>query len=137
MVSSAKSSRSRRSTTKKPRTGASSLWRDTGSETSLPTSSPGFYTKAAAAPAYQWNGLYFGANFGGALNREDVTTAFGVAATDPSGVLGGVQVGYNYQLAPAWLVGIEGELDWTSAQAKNNFFDAAGMTALSVTSDHN
>jgi hypothetical protein len=30
-------------------------------------SSPGFYTKAAAATAYHWNGLYAGANFGGAL----------------------------------------------------------------------
>jgi opacity protein-like surface antigen len=97
-----------------------------------------FYTKAAAAPAFHWDGIYAGANFGGAWkNREDVTTPIGIAATDPSGVLGGVQLGYNYKLAPAWLVGIEGELDWTSAQGKNNFVDTTGAgTALSVTSDH-
>jgi opacity protein-like surface antigen len=102
----------------------------------------GFYTKAAAAPTYHWAGAYVGANFGGALNREDTTTPtitpIGFAATDPSGVLGGVQLGYNYKLAPAWLVGIEGELDWTSAQGKTNFIDPSGTpeTAFSLTSDH-
>jgi opacity protein-like surface antigen/outer membrane receptor protein involved in Fe transport len=99
--------------------------------------SPNVYTKAAAAPTYHWNGLYFGANFGGAFNREDVTTPIGIAATNPSGVLGGVQFGYNYLLAPHWLVGLEGELGWTSGQGKTNFIDPARTTALSVTSDHN
>jgi opacity protein-like surface antigen/outer membrane receptor protein involved in Fe transport len=93
--------------------------------------------KAVAAPAYRWTGPYVGANFGGAIGFEDVTTPIGAAATDSSGVLGGFQFGYNYQLAPSWLVGIEGELDWTSAQGKTNFIDPAGTAALSVTSDHN
>jgi opacity protein-like surface antigen/outer membrane receptor protein involved in Fe transport len=100
-----------------------------------PDNSPAFYTKAAAAPtAYHWPGFYFGANFGGAFNREDVTTPIGISATDPSGVLGGLQFGYNYQISP-WLIGIEGELDWTSAQGRTNFINPAA--ALSVTSDHN
>ncbi len=99
--------------------------------------SPDVYTQAPAAPAYHWAGLYFGANFGGAFNREDATTPIGVSATNPSGVLGGVQFGYNYLLVPQWLVGLEGELGWTSGQGKANFVDPAGTTALSVTSDHN
>ncbi len=99
--------------------------------------SPNAYAKAPAAPAYHWTGLYFGANFGGAFNREDVTTPIGVSATNPTGVLGGVQFGYNYLLAPHWLVGLEGELGWTSGQGRTNFIDPAGTTALSVTSDHN
>jgi opacity protein-like surface antigen len=98
---------------------------------------PDVYAKAPVAPAYHWTGLYFGANFGGVFNREDVTTPIGVAATNPSGVLGGVQFGYNYQFA-RWLVGVEADLDWTSAQGKTNFIDPAGVgPALSVTSDHN
>ncbi len=99
--------------------------------------SPDVYTKAAAVPAYHWAGLYFGANFGGVFNREDATTPIGVSTTNPSGVLGGVQFGYNYLLAPQWLIGFEGELGWTSGQGKANFIDPAGTTALSVTSDHN
>jgi len=99
-------------------------------------SSSGSYTRAPAATAYHWNGLYAGANFGGALHEgADVTTALGTSATNTSGVLGGVQIGYNYKFAPTWLVGIEAELDWTSAQGKTNFIDPA--TSLSVTSDHN
>jgi outer membrane autotransporter protein len=64
-----------------------------------------------------------------------VATALGGDTTNPSGVLGGLQFGYNYKLAPTWLVGIEAELDWTSAQGKANFIDPTA--SLSVTSDHN
>jgi opacity protein-like surface antigen len=48
-----------------------------------------------------------------------------------------LQFGYNYLVAPTWLVGIEAELDWTSAQGKTNFVDPAGTASLSITSDHN
>jgi opacity protein-like surface antigen/outer membrane receptor protein involved in Fe transport len=96
-----------------------------------------FPTKAAPAPAYRWTGPYVGANFGGAFSYEDVTTPIGVSATNSTGVLGGLQFGYNYKLAPTWQVGIEAELDWTSAQGKTNFIDPAGTASLSVTSDHN
>ena len=51
--------------------------------------------------------------------------------------LGGLQFGYNYLVAPTWLVGIEAELAWTSAQGKTNFVDPAGTASLSITSDHN
>ena len=101
---------------------------------------PGVYTKAAAAApiAYHWNGAYVGANFGGAFSAgEHVLTPIGWGATNPSGALGGLQFGYNYLVAPNWLVGIEGELGWTSAQGKTNFVDPAGTAALSITSDHN
>jgi opacity protein-like surface antigen/outer membrane receptor protein involved in Fe transport len=101
---------------------------------------PGFYTKAAAvAPiAYHWNGAYVGANFGGAFSAgEHVLTPIGTDRTNPSGALGGLQFGYNYLVAPNWLVGIEGELGWTSAQGKANFVDPAGTASLSITSDHN
>lgn len=101
---------------------------------------PGFYTKAAAvAPvAYYWNGAYVGANFGGVFSaREHVLTPIGTDRTNPSGALGGLQAGYNHLVAPNWLVGIEGELGWTSAQGKTNFVDPAGTAALSITSDHN
>jgi opacity protein-like surface antigen len=100
---------------------------------------PGVYTKArASAPTYYWAGLYVGANFGGAFSAgENVLTPIGYGATNPSGALGGLQFGYNYLVTPTWLVGLEGELGWTSAQGKANFVDPAGTAALSLTSDHN
>src|SRR5262249_25890653 len=109
-----------------------------GAPEKTPDVLPAYYTKAAATTgtAYHWNGLYAGANFGGALSAgEGVATAIGGETTNSSGVLGGLQFGYNYKFAPTWLVGIEGELDWTSAQGKANFIDPTA--SLSVTSDHN
>jgi opacity protein-like surface antigen len=99
---------------------------------------PGFYTKApATAPTvYYWAGPYVGANFGGALSSgEHVLTPIGWGSTNPSGVLGGLQFGYNYLAAPSWLIGIEGELGWSSAQGKANFVDPTA--SLSITSDQN
>jgi opacity protein-like surface antigen len=90
----------------------------------------------ALAPAtYNWSGAYVGANFGFAFDREDVTAPLGIFATDPSGVLGGVQLGYNYLFSSSWLLGIEGEFDWTSAAGNTNFNNVAAVG--SVTSDHN
>jgi outer membrane receptor protein involved in Fe transport/opacity protein-like surface antigen len=101
---------------------------------------PGVYTKAPtpAATVYYWAGPYVGANFGGAFSAgEHVLTPIGWGSLNPSGVLGGLQFGYNYLAAPNWLVGIEAELGWTSAQGKTNFVDPAGTSSLSITSDHN
>jgi outer membrane receptor protein involved in Fe transport len=101
---------------------------------------PGFYAKTPtpAATVYYWAGAYVGANFGGAFSAgEHVLTPIGWGATNPSGALGGLQFGYNYLVAPNWLVGIEGELGWTSAQGKANFVDPAGTASLSISSDHN
>jgi opacity protein-like surface antigen len=109
-----------------------------GNPEKTPAGSPDFYTKAAAATAYHWAGFYLGANFGGAFSAgETVFTPIGSDTINPSGVLGGGQFGYNHLLAPNWLVGIEAELDGTSAQGRSNFIDPAGTTALSVASDHN
>jgi outer membrane immunogenic protein len=84
-------------------------------------------------PLYNWTGFYVGAHFGGAFSSED--ESLGAISTDPSGVLGGLQLGYNYQFAPNMLVGIEGELSWTSASGTANF--STGPTAVSFKSDHN
>jgi opacity protein-like surface antigen len=101
---------------------------------------PAFSTKAPkpAAIVYSWAGPYVGANFGGAFSAgEHVLTPIGWGATNPSGVLGGLQAGYNHLVAPNWLVGVEAELGWTSAQGKTDLVDPAGTAALSITSDHN
>ena|SRR5215469_851397 len=63
------------------------------------------------APIPAWAGFYIGGHVGGVTSSETVNSM----STDPSGVLGGLQAGYNHMIAPNWLVGIEGELSWTSA----------------------
>jgi len=70
-------------------------------------------------PVYNWNGFYVGGHFGGVSSKETVTDDGVSFSTNPSGVLGGLQAGYNYQIAPNWMIGIEGELSWTSASGSN------------------
>ncbi len=75
-------------------------------------------------PVFSWTGFYIGGNIGG------VWTSDGVVDLDPgnygnipgnsntlglAGFLGGVQAGYNYQVQ-RFVLGVEGDLDWTSAR---------------------
>jgi outer membrane immunogenic protein len=70
------------------------------------------YTKApaVAAPIYNWTGFYIGGHIGGAFNGDS-----GFAGTNSGSngqFLGGVQIGGDYQFAPNWVVGIEGQFSW-------------------------
>jgi len=73
------------------------------------------YTKAPAmaAPVYNWTGFYIGAHAGGAIAGGIVDPASG--DTSDGQYLGGVQVGADYQFAPHWVVGIEGQYSWLSS----------------------
>jgi len=67
----------------------------------------------APIPVFTWTGCYIGGNVGGGWGRKtatDPTLAPGISVSgDTSGFLGGGQVGCNYQLAPNWVIGIEGD----------------------------
>ena len=82
------------------------------------------------APVYNWTGAYIGVNIGGGWSDRNVS----YSPNDPlaavlfappvngappatsfkdSGVLGGLQLGYNWQFNPNWLVGLETDFDWS------------------------
>jgi outer membrane immunogenic protein len=70
------------------------------------------YTKAAPAayaPIYNWTGFYIGGHVGGAFGGSDNILAPGFTGTNSNdGVfMGGVQVGYDHQFAPNWVLGLE------------------------------
>src|SRR3954467_10669478 len=71
------------------------------------------YTKAPAyvpAPIYNWTGFYIGGPVGGAFNGSN---GFGGTSDNSDGrFLGGVQVGADYQFAPNWVIGVEGQYSW-------------------------
>ena len=83
------------------------------------------YTKAPAyvpAPIYNWTGFYIGAHVGGAFDGNSI---FG----DNDGrFLGGVQVGADYQFAPNWVIGIEGQYSWTDRDTRSAAFVPGGFT---------
>ena len=53
------------------------------------------------------------------------------------GVLGGLQLGYNYQFAPNWLVGIEGDFSWAGIKGDTSEPSVvAGFTTTRLDSVH-
>ncbi|MCG6205309.1 outer membrane beta-barrel protein [Rhodopseudomonas sp. HC1] len=78
------------------------------------------YMKAPVAMVYDWTGFYIGANVGVGLGRDLAAHAFPAGGTfnstylQPQGVIGGGQIGYNWQsnttfLGPL-LIGIEADI---------------------------
>ena len=73
--------------------------------------------KASVVVPYNWTGFYIGANIGGGWGSSDVdfspndpiAALFSLPPTSLkiSGVLGGLQVGYNWQVNRNGLIGIE------------------------------
>ena len=82
------------------------------------------YTKAPMmAPAFSWTGFYVGADVGYGWGRSTgtLTNAAGLApqnySIDPSGVIGGGFVGYNWQFSNI-VLGIEA--DWQASDLKGS-----------------
>ncbi len=63
----------------------------------------------APAPYYNWSGAYVGLNVGYQFGK---TTNWG---TEPNGIAGGGQVGYNWQVHPNWVLGLEADLQASAA----------------------
>jgi outer membrane immunogenic protein len=65
-------------------------------------------------PVYNWTGFYIGGNLGGASSSGTLTDNFtGASLTSGShtGFIGGGQIGYNWQLSPQWVLGVEWMFD--------------------------
>ena len=77
------------------------------------------YTKAPvyAAPVYNWTGFYAGVHIGAGFGGDNgyATTIPGLTGgSRDAAFLGGGQIGADYQFAPNWLVGIEGQISGLS-----------------------
>jgi outer membrane immunogenic protein len=66
------------------------------------------YTVNQPLNAYSWAGPYLGGNIGYAWGSVDNAWA------KPSGFIGGLQAGYNWQNGP-WVFGVEGDIQASSA----------------------
>jgi outer membrane immunogenic protein len=92
-------------------------------------SAPAFAADLAIAPASvpvaypSWTGFYVGVHAGAAsqsISSASFIDPNGNLASGPVsggsalGAVGGIQAGYNWQFAPAWVAGVEGDFSWTS-----------------------
>jgi outer membrane immunogenic protein len=87
-------------------------------------------------PVYNWNGLYIGAQIGyqwGRNTEDEFVTATGVptatANWNSDGVVGGIHVGYNWVIAPNWLIGVEGDIEGSGVEG--SYRVAGGGTEFS------
>ncbi len=79
------------------------------------------YTKApVAAPLWSWTGFYVGGHVGGGFSEANVSAFAPAWPSDPgnfstngNGVVGGGQIGFNWQFGPNWVIGIEGDISGT------------------------
>jgi outer membrane immunogenic protein len=83
---------------------------------------------------YSWTGCYIGGNGGGLFAHKtwtNLTTGVVQANENVDGVLGGVQAGCNYQFAGHWVIGGQGDFDWTNASGS----DANPVTTSTYTTN--
>jgi outer membrane immunogenic protein len=113
----------------------------------LPVKAP-VYKAPPPARVFSWTGCYLGAQVGASRGHTDFSTsnpsffqvfsATGEAIrVDTSGVLGGGQVGCDWQLAPNWVIGIEGAAAWANIKGSTDVAPAPGVTtgALNAKTD--
>lgn len=91
-------------------------------------------------PVWSWTGFYIGGNVGYSWGRSkthvDYFNATSGAAIAPpagsitdntlklNGAIAGGQAGYNWQLDNRWVVGIEGDIQWSGQKGDANFLCA-------------
>jgi outer membrane immunogenic protein len=67
--------------------------------------------------AYDWNGFYVGGNYGTVIAQWRAHTSpandhLGDVEFNDAGLTAGILAGYNWQFAPNWLVGLEGDIGY-------------------------
>ena len=117
----------------------------------LPAATP-VYKAAPAGTPYDWTGFYAGGNIGygwGSAHAADTVNSLGFDFTgffpvsfshadtkSLDGVVGGGQVGYNWQASPSWVYGVEADWQAASQKASQSHSDpyvTLGFSTLSTT----
>ena len=97
----------------------------------LPRKAPQAYTPPP--PVWSWTGFYIGVNAGGSIGRDPSSFYQDLAlqathTLSPAGFIGGGQLGYNWQFAPNWVLGVEGDFQGASQKDSSSDRGLAGTT---------
>ena len=105
----------------------------------------------AAAQGYKWTGFYAGLNAGAAIeasdswNNQAVITSTSTAPANASGMASaatsefsnrdtafaaGGQIGYNFRLSPAWLLGVETDIQKTWLQSNDGSTNTVAVSLI-------
>lgn len=96
--------------------------------------------RSAPVPLNPWVGWYAGGNIGGSWGRA--RSDFGISSlvssiapsdsVSPDGVIGGGQLGYNWQLDPNWLIGAEADIQGSGEKADSTRFDTVDVEGVTT-----
>jgi outer membrane immunogenic protein len=94
-----------------------------------------YKARPSVPPVYSWTGFYGGVNVGGGIgvDSNNQSATFNSIALGVNGLLtggtnslaltgwvAGAQAGFNWQVAPMLVLGVEGDYDWTSQKGSIN-----------------
>jgi outer membrane immunogenic protein len=113
-----------------------------------------FYVAPPSPPVWTWTGFYIGGNVGYSWGdaRTDIAgngttvtfpgtlaaftnppAAFADSATQRlQGVIGGGQIGFNYQFSPQWVLGFEADIQASGERGSSKFLDPFSTTVCDV-----
>ena len=89
-------------------------------------------------PLYNWSGFYGGVNIGGSWGHQDTALTIGASAVlsnsnHINGVIGGGQIGFNWQaVGSPWVFGIETDIQASGQKADGTFFLPGGGVLLVI-----
>jgi outer membrane immunogenic protein len=99
---------------------------------------PVYKAPPAPAPMFSWTGFYIGAHAGYGWGNNDFSDTIGFVGpagtsygNDTDGFFGGGQAGFDYQFAPNWVLGIEGQMSGGKIDGSTSYVPAIGTTAFS------
>ncbi len=104
------------------------IWSGAGLAADMPVKAP---VKAAPlAQVVNWSGFYVGGHFGYGWAfpeiTQDLTNTKVGNPPRPTGILGGVQLGYNWQWGN-WVFGPEGDFTWSDVKGTSNIVTPLGI----------
>src|SRR5882672_4642036 len=83
-----------------------------------------YYQKAPAyvpQSIYNWTGFYIGGHIGGAFSSDNNFNGLATGNNGNGRFLGGVQVGADWQFAPNWVLGAQGQYSWLGGHVGATF----------------
>ena len=94
----------------------------------MPTKMP---VKTAPPVSYDWSGFYLGGYYGTSIEQTKAhadAAAAGVANVNDMALTVGGTFGYNWQFAPRWLVGLEGDVGLLGVDRTFHQWSSTGLT---------